>query len=174
MVVMVDSGAEFSSISTRLVHKYNIRMHKPSKGISYFIGAASGMRTERKGFVIITVTAHFTLGGVREVVTFDKQFEVVDLPGEDFIIGQDLNPELFPDDAAIMFGAKWASQMTTWPTNIRRWSSEAPRAAAVAERAQEGDAMAQILTEEVGEDMPIAAPPVRFLAVTSPSESDSE
>ena len=175
--VLVDSGAEFSSISSRLVKECNLQIHKPTNGINYFIGAAAGMKVMRQGYVNITVTAHFTLNGVREVVTFKKQFEVVDLPGEDFIVGMDLAPELFPGDAAMAFGARWASQMTSWPTNIQRHSWDPPRSAAVTTESKDSDsaseiALATLLSEVVEDELPSAAPPARLLTMSNPQHSE--
>lgn len=127
--VLLDTGAEFSAISDKLVQKYKLKMHKPSKGIHHLLGAAAGMSSERKGYVILDVTVHFAVPYGRQAISFRKQFEVMDLDNEDFIIGMDLAPELFPEERCWKHGASWAKQMTTWPTKIVRHSIQRPRSA---------------------------------------------
>ena len=119
--------------------------------------AASGMRSERVGYVNLTITAHYRLSGQRESVTFDKQFEVMDLPNEEFIVGMDLAPELFPSDALMSLGAKWASQMTNMPTNIRRHTSTMCSSAMVSDKysSRQGEVASS------GTDDPSSLPPLR-------------
>ena len=127
--MLLDTGAEFSAINSKLVSKYKLKMHKPSKGIHHLMGAAAGMSSERKGYVILDSTIHFALPHGRQAISFRKQFEVMDLDNEDFIIGMDLAPELFPEESCWKHGASWAKQMTTWPARIVRHSPQRPRAA---------------------------------------------
>jgi hypothetical protein len=128
-VVLTDSGAEFSAINSKLVHKYKLQVHKPIGSATHIQGASADMETKRRGYVMLNITAHYGVASGRQAVSFRKQFEILDLGGEDFIVGADLGPVLFPEDNTWKHGAKWAKHMTTWPTNIVRHHLHHPRAA---------------------------------------------
>jgi hypothetical protein len=127
--VLADSGAEFSAINSRIVSKHELPVIKPEGPASHIFGASSNMKTKRKGYVMLDISAHYMIASGRQSISFTKQFEVLDLDCEDFIIGADLGPILFPNDDIWKHGAKWAKQMTTWPTNIVRNVLYRPRAA---------------------------------------------
>ena len=69
-----------------------------------------------------------------------KEFEVLDLNDEHFIIGQDLSPDLFPNEEAWKHGAKMAEHMTSRPSNIVYLTPSRPRSAALNDVTSESEA----------------------------------
>jgi hypothetical protein len=106
-----------------------LTIHEPDDKAKHIYGASTSMKTLRKGYVILDVTAHYMMTKGRQAMSFTKQFEILDLESEDFIVGTDLGPVLFPNDEIWKHSAQWAQQMTTWPTNIVRHVISRPRAA---------------------------------------------
>jgi len=87
------------------------------------------MSTKRIGIVVIEVIIHFSKSIGKAAVKCTKEFEVLNLKDEHFIIGQDMSAELFPGEDAWKFGAKWADYMTTRPTDVVYLTPDRPRAA---------------------------------------------
>ena len=101
--ILVDTGAQFSSINLSLVESFKLKVHAPRPGEPQFInGATSNMRTPRLGHVDIPVCVHLPLTPRSEVTFASKRFEVVKTDS-DFIFGIELLRELFPDDVLLQF-----------------------------------------------------------------------
>jgi len=130
-LALYDTGAMFSGISARLCKQQNLPITSPTRGGDQILGATHGMSTKRIGIVVIEVIIHFSNAQGKAAMKCTKEFEVLNLSDEHFIIGQDLSPDLFPDEEAWKFGAKMADYMTSRPSNIVYLTPSRPRAAAL-------------------------------------------
>lgn len=100
---LLDTGAEFSAISSKLVEKHNLHIFKPQAGETKYITLAdSSKHVARVGFVVLSITVHFEGGKPREPVVCRKRFEVLNM-SYDFILGVDIIPQLFPTDDILDF-----------------------------------------------------------------------
>jgi len=128
-LALYDTGAMFSGISARLCKQQNLTITSPTRGGDEIHGATHGMSTKRIGIVVIEVIIHYSNSTGKAAMKCTKEFEVLNLKDEHFIIGQDMSAELFPREEAWKFGAKWAEYMTTRPTDIVYLTPNRPRAA---------------------------------------------
>jgi hypothetical protein len=96
----LDSGADLSCINLALVHHFQLPVTPPT-GAQHVAGFQAGMSIARIGTVIINITVHLPLLQ-RSVVSFRKTFEVVDMKQDDFLIGRDILPTLFPNNDLLM------------------------------------------------------------------------
>jgi hypothetical protein len=96
----LDSGADLSCINLALVHHYQLPVSPPT-GVLQVAGFQAGMTISRIGTVVINLTVHLPLLQ-RSVVSFRKTFEVVDMKQDDFLIGRDILPTLFPNNDLLM------------------------------------------------------------------------
>ena len=139
-LALYDTGAMFSGISARLCKQQNLPITSPTRGGDQILGATHGMSTKRIGIVVIEVIIHFSNAQGKAAMKCTKEFEVLNLSDEHFIIGQDLSPDLFPDEEAWKFGAKMADYMTSRPSNIVHLTPNRPRAAALNDVTSESEA----------------------------------
>lgn len=127
---LVDTGAQFSVISRRVVDKYGIPVISPSIAEPPVLGGVdSSMSIPRRGSVSLRVTVHFVQQPPQPAVSFTKQFEVMDAH-EDIIVGMDCLPTLFPDNLLLRYGAQMAN-ITNTPTQVV-WHQQNPPQAKVA------------------------------------------
>ena len=97
--VILDSGAQFSTISKSLCDKHGLvptlpPMDEPSR----IQGAASSMQTARLGTVSLRVVVHFPESDRRQPVSFVKKFEVLEASDDAHVLfGVEVFPTLFPD-----------------------------------------------------------------------------
>jgi hypothetical protein len=129
LLALYDTGAMFSAISARLCKQQKITITSPTRGGDVINGAAQGMSTKRIGIVVIEVIIHYSDSSGKAAMKCIKEFEVLNLKDEHFIIGQDMSAELFPGEEAWKFGAKWAEYMTSRPADIVYLTPNRPRAA---------------------------------------------
>lgn len=138
-LALYDTGAMFSGISARLCEQQNLTITPPSRGGDQILGATTSMSTKRIGIVVIEVIIHFSNAQGKAAMKCTKEFEVLNLNDEHFIIGQDLSPDLFPDEEAWKFGAKMAEHMTTRPTDIVYLTPDRPRASSLIDATSESE-----------------------------------
>lgn len=98
--IMFDTGADLSCISRRAVEQFRLQVTPPT-GVQVMAGFSADMRTLRIGTVALHVTMHIPVER-RPVVSFIKTFEVVDMK-DDFLIGRDILPLLFPNDSLLRY-----------------------------------------------------------------------
>lgn len=118
--LLLDSGADISCINRKLVHAHNLTI-TPPVGPTTLKGFGSSMATHRIGTVDLRVTVHLPLE-VKSTITFDKQFEVTDMDN-DFLIGRDVLPQLFPNDVALKY-CNPHSPITDTPRNVDTHQSD--------------------------------------------------
>ena len=147
LLALYDTGAMFSGISARLCKRQNFKITSPTRGGDKIHGATHGMSTKRIGIVVIEVIIHYSNSTGKTAMKCTKEFEVLDLTDEHFIIGQDMSAELFPGESAWEFGAKWAEYMTTRPSDVTYLTPNRPRAATL------NDSMSESKSESDGEDV---------------------
>jgi hypothetical protein len=114
--VLLDSGADISCVNRQLVLKHKIAIVAPS-GPSMLRGFGSSMAVKRHGTVDLRVCVHLPLN-TPSTITFNKTFEVIDMD-DDFLIGRDALPALFPNDAALRY-SKPHSIITDTPRDINQ------------------------------------------------------
>jgi hypothetical protein len=139
LLALYDTGAMFSGISARLCKQQNLKITSPTRGGDEIHGATHGMCTKRIGIVVIEVIIHYANSSGKAAMRCTKEFEVLNLKDEYFIIGQDMSAELFPAEEAWKFGAKWAEYMTTRPTDIVYLTPNRPRAATLNDTSSESE-----------------------------------
>ena len=118
MNVLLDTGAEFSAISKRLIEKYHIiPTPVPKHEEQVLAGAAQGMKVARIGTVTLPVTVTYPLSGHDASVSFTKKFEVMDI-AEDVLLGVEVWPTLFPNFEGVDCLCQ-PSSITQRPTQIK-------------------------------------------------------
>jgi hypothetical protein len=145
---LYDTGAMFSGISARLCKQQNLSVLPPTRGGDRILGATHGMSTKRIGIVVIDVIIHFSNAQGKAAMKCTKEFEVLNLNDEHFIIGQDMSPDLFPNEEAWKFGAKMADYMTTRPANIVYLTPNRPRASTLNDATSESETDGSVEIEE--------------------------
>jgi hypothetical protein len=101
--VLLDTGAEFSAISSALASKHKLHIFKPGDGETKYISLADRSKhVARVGYVVIPLKVHFDGGKHREPVVCRKKLEVLNM-SYDFILGVDILPQLFPTDDIMDF-----------------------------------------------------------------------
>ena len=134
LTAIMDTGAEFSSVSRDIVTAAGLRIHPIDGHTTTHIGGADvKMATKRTGWVDMTITVAFPCEPKRRTVSFSKHFEVLDHT-EDFIFGNELSQLLFPGNALSAYGAT-KSIITDHPRNVtypQQAAAVAQPAAAVA------------------------------------------
>ena len=102
--ILTDTGAQFSSISKRVVEQFNLTISPPGVSApSVIAGATTSMRVPRLGHVDLPLTVHFPLDTTRQACSYvSKRFEVMEMQ-RDFIFGVDLIGTLFPDDELLAY-----------------------------------------------------------------------
>jgi len=116
--ILLDSGAEFSAISKRVVERYNLTITPvPTHEDQGVAGVDRSMKVKRIGTVILPVTVSYPLGAHDASVSFTKKFEVVDID-EDMLLGVEVWMTLFPNFEGERCLCKMAS-ITTPPTQIK-------------------------------------------------------
>ena len=97
--IILDSGAQFSTISKSLCDKHGLvptlpPMDEPSR----IQGAASSMQSARLGTVSLRVVVHFPESDRRQPVSFVKKLEVLEASDDAHVLfGVEVFPTLFPD-----------------------------------------------------------------------------
>jgi len=89
---------------------------------------------------------------------------VLNLSDEQFIIGQDMSPDLFPDEEAWKFGAQMAVHMTSRPTDVVYLTPDRPRAST----------LNSVTSESEADDNEVSEKDERAKAVVSNSDDDSD
>lgn len=112
--VMFDTGADLSCISRKAVEQFHLPVARPN-GVQVMAGFSADMRTLRIGTINLHVCMHVPVER-RPVVSFTKTFEVVDMK-DDFLIGRDILPLLFPNDSLLRYTAPHSS-ITDTPTQV--------------------------------------------------------
>lgn len=110
--VLLDTGAQFSAISSALAHKHKLHIFSPRKGETRYITLADRSKhVARVGFVVIPITVHFDGGKPRKPFECKMRLEVLNM-SYDFILGVDILPSLFPTDDIMDFLIRPASIAT--------------------------------------------------------------
>ena len=186
LLALYDTGAMFSGISARLCKQRNLKITSPTRGGDEIHGATHGMSTKRIGIVVIDVIIHFSNSTGKAAMKCTKEFEVLNLNDEHFIIGQDMSAELFPGEEAWKFGAKWAEYMTTRPTDVVYLTPNRPRAATLndvsseskseSDDEDEDDARVKAVVSNLSVDdsSDVDDDDAHYVAALSPSESQDE
>jgi hypothetical protein len=100
---LLDTGAEFSAISSTLATKHKLHIFKPGEDETKYITLADRSKhVARVGYVVLHFTVHFEGGKKREPFTCRKKLEVLNM-SYDFILGVDMLPQLFPNDDIMDF-----------------------------------------------------------------------
>ena len=101
--VLNDTGAQFSSISLKLVRQHRLHIVAPTSHEPRFLAMADRTKfVKRIGSVLLPITVHFNGGTPREPYECVKRLEVMNMDF-DFIIGVDLLPSLFPADEVMNY-----------------------------------------------------------------------
>jgi hypothetical protein len=117
--VLVDSGAQFSTISKRLVTQFHLPVSAiPASEVRSLGGAATSMQVPRIGTVTLAVTAHYPSGNDNAAVSFTKKFEIMDTE-EDVLLGMEMWPVLFPRSTDVLACLGSPSSITSAPTQVR-------------------------------------------------------
>ena len=169
-LALYDTGAMFSGISAQLCKQQKLKITSPSRGGDQIHGATHGMSTKRIGIVVIEVIIHFSNSTGKAAMKCTKEFEVLNLNDEQFIIGQDMSAELFPGEDAWKFGAKWAEYMTTRPTDIIYLTPNRPTAATLNATTSDSDAVSD---GEIDDDARVKAIISNSLQADSDDDDDA-
>jgi hypothetical protein len=169
-LALYDTGAMFSGISAQLCKQQKLKITSPSRGGDQIHGATHGMSTKRIGIVVIEVIIHFSNSAGKAAMKCTKEFEVLNLNDEQFIIGQDMSAELFPGEDAWKFGAKWAEYMTTRPTDIIYLTPNRPTAATLNATTSDSDAVSD---GEIDDDARVKAIISNSLQADSDDDDDA-
>jgi hypothetical protein len=110
--VLLDTGAQFSAISSALAQKHKLHIFAPLKGETRHITLADRSKNvARVGFVVIPISVHFDGGKPRQPFECKLRLEVLNM-SYDFILGVDILPRLFPTDDIMDFLIRPASIAT--------------------------------------------------------------
>ena len=99
--VLMDTGASLSAISYSVVKKRGLRISAPDAPPFKLLLAKKGAFADRIGYVVCVAKLYIQDGKTQPVI-FEKRFEVMDLPDEIFIFGNDVLPEIFPEIADLV------------------------------------------------------------------------